>query len=270
MVAIISLLIVLTLSILITRIATVALMHTGLSREAARFQARSAFTGVGYTTRESENLVNHPVRRRIVLILMLLGNAGIITAISSLILSFIDQSQTSATWRVFLLVAGIVVLWRLASSLWVDRHLSRLISWAFRRYTSLHVQDLVSLLKLSGDYRITDLQVSPEDWLANRKLSEVRLRDEGVAVLGVTRENGKYIGTPNGSTKILPKDTLILYGRVSSLKNLDQRHAGSGGDREHDKARAEQQHVTRQEKEEDRAETHRKEAEDGKERGSPE
>jgi Trk-type K+ transport system membrane component len=87
MISIVTLLIVLTLSILITRIATVALTHTGLSRESAKFQARSAFTGVGFTTSESEKVVSHPVRRRILLTLMLLGNAGIVTAVSSLIVS---------------------------------------------------------------------------------------------------------------------------------------------------------------------------------------
>lgn len=52
MFAIASLLVVLVLSLLVTRIATVALTHTGLSREVARFQARSAFSGVGFTTSE--------------------------------------------------------------------------------------------------------------------------------------------------------------------------------------------------------------------------
>ena len=51
MVSILTLLLVMTLSILLTRVATVALTHTGLSRESAKFQARSAFTGVGFTTR---------------------------------------------------------------------------------------------------------------------------------------------------------------------------------------------------------------------------
>ena len=41
---------VLSLSLVITRITTIALIHTGLSHKAARFQARSAFTGTGYTT----------------------------------------------------------------------------------------------------------------------------------------------------------------------------------------------------------------------------
>lgn len=117
MVSIFSLLLILTLSILITRIATVALTHTGLCRKTARFQARSAFTGVGFTTTESEYVVNHPVRRRILLILMLLGNAGIVTAITSLILGFVpSEGSASVIPRILLLVAGVVALWSLATS----------------------------------------------------------------------------------------------------------------------------------------------------------
>src|SRR5699024_9833199 len=94
MIAAISLFIVVFLSVLITRIATIALTHTGLSRESARFQARSALTGSGFTTSESEKVVSHPVRRRIILLLMLIGNAGIVTAVSSLILTFVISDST--------------------------------------------------------------------------------------------------------------------------------------------------------------------------------
>ena len=45
MIAVVSLLFILSMSLLITRIATVALQLTGLSKESARFQARSAFSG---------------------------------------------------------------------------------------------------------------------------------------------------------------------------------------------------------------------------------
>lgn len=77
MVAAISLLVVVMVSILITRIATIMLTHTGLSQETARFQARSAISGTGFSTAEAERVVRHPMRRRIVMVLMLLGNAGI-------------------------------------------------------------------------------------------------------------------------------------------------------------------------------------------------
>ena len=67
MVAVVSLLLVLGTSVILIRVAAVALESTGLSRDAARFQARSAFTGVGFTTAEAENVVVHPIRRRIVM-----------------------------------------------------------------------------------------------------------------------------------------------------------------------------------------------------------
>jgi hypothetical protein len=251
MAAIISLLVVLTFSILITRIATVALVLTGLSREAARFQARSAFTGVGYTTGEAEDLVNHPVRRRIILILMLLGNVGIITAMSSLILGFIQSDSGGLTLRIVLLIAGLGALWILGTSQWVDRRLSRVISWALSRYTRLEAKDYASLLRLAGEYRVTDLHVEPDDWLADRTLAELKLRDEGIAVLGITRKNGNYLGTPAGSTKIRPHDSLLLYGRASALENLDERRAGVGGDIEHHEAREEQEQIASREEIED-------------------
>jgi hypothetical protein len=66
--ALISVFVAISLSLLVTRIATEALALTGLSRTSASFQARSAFTGSGFTTQESEAVVQHPVRRRIVVL----------------------------------------------------------------------------------------------------------------------------------------------------------------------------------------------------------
>lgn len=79
MTAIFSLLTVLNLSFLITRFGSAALALTGVSNELARLQAVSAFTGVGFTTSESERIVNHPARRKILIVLMILGNAGTIS-----------------------------------------------------------------------------------------------------------------------------------------------------------------------------------------------
>lgn len=62
-IGIVAFLTVLALSLTITRVATLVLAMTGLSWEAARFQARSAFTGTGFTTSEAESIVSHPVRR---------------------------------------------------------------------------------------------------------------------------------------------------------------------------------------------------------------
>ena len=249
MLSILTLLMVLTFSILVTRIASVALTHTGLSRESAKFQARSAFTGVGFTTSESEKVVNHPVRRRILLLLMLLGNAGIVTAVSTLIISFVNFEGTIALfWRIALLITGIVVLWSVAASRWVDQRLSKLINRMLKRYTRLNVKDFAGLLHLAGEYQVTEMQVREADWLAGRNLKEADLRREGVLVLGINKPDGSFAGAPEADTQIEAHDTLILYGRVDSLQNLDKRKRGFRGDIEHTRKVAEQREVAREEK----------------------
>ncbi|NEQ32767.1 MAG: hypothetical protein F6K04_17475 [Leptolyngbya sp. SIO4C5] len=137
MAAVISLLLVLSLSMLITRVATVALIHTGLSHGIARFQARSAFTNAGFTTQESEKMVNHPVRRRIIMVLMLMGNIGIATVISSLMLTFLNNGGT-INWgqRLLFLAIGLGLIWGLASSHWANQLIARLTYWILRKYTN--------------------------------------------------------------------------------------------------------------------------------------
>ncbi len=249
MFSIITLLIVLALSLLVTRIATAALTHTGLSRQAARFQARSAFTGVGFTTTESEKVVNHPVRRKILLLLMLMGNAGIVTAISTLIVSLIrvDPSSDKLWLKIAVLMTGLLVLWWVARSSWADYQLSRLISRLLKRLTDLKVQDYAGMLHLAGEYQIIEMQVAPDDWLAGQPLKKLGLRKEGIVVLGVNRKSGKYIGAPFGGTEIQPYDTLILYGRSPALKKLDERKKGTLGDVDHVEGVDEQRRVIREE-----------------------
>lgn len=212
------------------RVATVALTLTGLSQQLARFQARSAFTGAGFTTTESEKVVKHPVRRRIIMLLMLLGNAGIVTAISSLMLSVMGESQSSSLWsRCSLLFAGLGMLWWVATSKWVDQKLSLLIGWGLRRFTNVDARDYAGLLHLTGDYVVAEMMVSDEDWLCDKQLKELGLNDEGVLVLGVEHLDGQYSGAPRGSSELSSGDTLLLYGRRAVIEQLDERERDSKG-----------------------------------------
>lgn len=236
MIAIATLLIVVTVSLVITRVATVVLVATGLSREEARFQARSALTGTGFTTAEAESVVRHPGRRRVVMTLMLLGNAGLVAAASTLILGFKGGSAGQLSLRVLELVAGMLLLVFVSRSRWVDRVLTETIAHVVNRHTALARRDLSGLLQLSGDFSVGELAVMSGDWLAGRRLADLGLRDEGIAVLGITRPNGRYIGAPSGATEVLPGDVLVVYGRDDSLAELDERQHGPSGDRRHHEA----------------------------------
>lgn len=250
----VSLVLVVTLSILITRVAAIALIHTGVTRELARFQARSAFTGAGFTTEESERMVNHPVRRRIIMWLMFLGNAGIVTGITSLMLTFVDQGDGIPNWvKLAGLIAALGVLWLLASSDWVDRHLSSLVNRLLARYTELNVRDYAGMMNLTGDYTLVDLRVREEDWLNGQTLGECNLRAEGLLVLAIYRRDDTFIGTPQPDTEFHAGDRVVLYGRVDAIDRLDERRKGVSGEASHDAGVAEQDEVVEEEKREDPA-----------------
>jgi hypothetical protein len=235
MLAAASLLVVVLLALLVMRVATAVLTTTGLSREAARFQVRSALTGVGFTTSETESVVNHPVRRRVVMMLMLVGSAGVITAVTTLIISFARTDREGALLRILVLVGGLAVLLLLARSSAFDRPLQRLISRALARDTDLDVRDYAALLHISGEYSVAELLVEEGDWVAGRRLDEL----EGLRVLGIERREGGYLGAPAGSTIVEAGDTLVLYGRAEDVAELDERKAGPTGDEEHRRAVAE-------------------------------
>ncbi len=243
MASVLSLIVIITISMLMTRVATIALVHTGLSEPVARFQARSAFTGVGFSTRESERIVSHPVRRRIIMILMLLGNVGIISVLASLVLTFMDSRAGSFEWlyRTLTLVAGLVGLWYLSTSAWVNRWLSRRINYWLNRHTDIQVKDFSSILHLANGYQITEILIEEGHWMADKKLITLQLRQEGLNVLGIEKEDGHYVGLPHGETMVCVNDLLIVYGKDDALVHLQHRKKGLAGRREHRKAVAEQQ-----------------------------
>jgi len=236
------------MSMVVVRVGAAALVLTGLSHDAARFQALSAFTGTGFTTSESESVVSHPVRRRILTVLMVLGNAGIVSMLGTLILSFTTsgghrQSLNRLSW----IVAGLLILWLVSRSRWLDRQMGRLILRALRRWTKLEVRDFEDLLRLSHGYGIMEMFVKPSDWVAGKTLAELRLSHEGINVIALRRADGTYVGTPTGQTRIMAGDVLILYGRRERFAELDSRPSGGEGDARHASAVQDQRRIMRSE-----------------------
>ena len=81
----------------------------------AKFQALSAFTGSGFTTREAESVVNNPVRRNIVGWLMILGNAGVVTVIITATSSFVTSEGLEVPTNVVILAVGIAGIYLAAT-----------------------------------------------------------------------------------------------------------------------------------------------------------
>lgn len=228
------LLIVILLSILVTRVAAVAFTLTGMSPDVAQFQARAAFSSTGLGTAEAEQIVSHPARRRIYQTLMLLGNAGLVTSVASLSLSFTEVGGGNDSGvAILLLIVGLLVLVVVARNRRFAGLIGRVSERLLRKYTDLDVGDYAGLLHVGMNYGVNRVKVTDHHWMAGRALSSFRLTDEGVLVLGVERADGTYLGAPRGDTHVEAGDWVLVYGPGGSLAELHDRPAGKEGRQMH-------------------------------------
>jgi hypothetical protein len=234
MVPIISLLFVVGSSLIVTRVAAVALEQTGLSPDSARFQARSAFTGVGFTTGEAEHVVADPVRRRIVMWLMLVGNVGIVSGMAALLLSAVDlRTEQEAGVLLATLAAGLLLLCWIGSSRWMDDRMCSLIRWAITRWTTLDARDYTQLLHIGDEYSVSRHHIEEGDWIVGKTLGTAGLMGEGLLVLGIECPGGNFIGAPPADVEVRIGDLVVVYGLATRIAELDSRVKGDEGNRAH-------------------------------------
>ncbi|MBN2351671.1 MAG: TrkA C-terminal domain-containing protein [Spirochaetales bacterium] len=237
MIAVISFFSILIISVIIVRVASIMLKLTGLSADVAKFQARSAFTGTGFTTREAEGIINHPVRRRIIQTLMLIGNIGVVSFISSVIISVLTLQISESGWMVLIVIGvGLLLLLLFTRSRLIEILFTAVVTRLLRRWTHLYTNDYDSLLNLQAEFEVTKFKLPGKSWFTDRAIKELKLTDEGILILAVRRTDGYFIGTPQSTTVLYEGDEVIMYGRAPILRSIITRPAGEDGDRAHREA----------------------------------
>jgi hypothetical protein len=219
MLTIASLLLILCISLIITRMATVALVLTGMTRQAARFQARSAFSGAGFTTSESEQIVNHPLRRWIIRQLMLWGNIGIVSVLCSVTLSAVHSAQWDwVHWTT--LIGGVIAFYFTATNKAVEHLMARFFGFLLRPYIKWQPEDYTRLLHVDDHYGVQMIALGPDSPKIGTTLGELIAGEPNLRVLGVQHATGEYLGVPEKGRQIQPGDQLVVYGHVDQIEQF--------------------------------------------------
>lgn len=207
-------------SFIVIRIGAVALEMTGLDPSTASFQALSAFTGTGYTTREAELITRHPVRRRIAMALMLAGNAGAVTAIAGMVSTLgIAESPLLTFLKLLAVGLALYILYRVINVNAVRRWLNVEIRSGLERYARIEPVDFEELLSQQEGWGIFRVRVPETASCAGKSLAETRLRSHGITVVAIER-GGHLIPSPGGDHVILAGDDLIVYGRLDRIEQM--------------------------------------------------
>jgi len=214
------------ISIIVVRIGAIAFEMTGLDRDKATFQALSCFSGTGFTTRESELITGHYYRRRIATVLMVFGNAGLATVITTLVVSA-GGGVLPSLRNVGLIFLGVGVVVLMLRHPWISGRIRRAAESWLRRKTDLDAVDVVEILHQPEGYGIASLRVDAGSTLAHKGIAASGLRVRDVLVLSIER-SGVVIPLPTADRVILPGDSLICYGQIRTIRQLSRVKGASG------------------------------------------
>jgi len=205
---------------LLIEILSIVMKLTGLELSKARFQIISILTHTGFTTRESELIVQHPVRRKIASILMIVSYVAQITLITLLfnVLTNAPKNVLSISIAVACMILFVIAVTQ-----------SRYLSERFGRITEKLLKNKIKkmnsggrieqLLNLSPDFSIYELIVDTDSFICNKTLSEVHLKQHFIQVLKIDR-GSEVIDFPTAGTQVFAGDRMIVYGKVDALTKM--------------------------------------------------
>lgn len=182
--AALSIVILFTVTTTIVRIAGLVLEHSGIPRHVARLQAVSALTGAGFTTSESELLLQTPERRQVLVALMITGSIGLGSLIATVVVGAfgVSTSMTGLLGQLGAVVAALLYLRYVLLTSWADRLICSLASRWLSRVNAGKLPFLV-LHRLGEDAIIAEHRLircpplGPADWGAAAALIPVGLRN---------------------------------------------------------------------------------------------
>lgn len=215
----IPLIIVILVSYIIVKAGAFALMMTGLDEKKAQFQALSAFTTTGFTTRDAELVVKNEQRRKIIMVLMILGKIGLISVISTVILPFTQGGLSSVPIKLGILALSIFLLVRFLPH-------PKVVNWIRKRVVkSLSVrwgmekEAVEEILHITEDYGIAKVTVREDSPLIGIPISATDFTQKEILILSIERERSSIV-LPKAEDVIKKGDSLICYGRLKNIREI--------------------------------------------------
>lgn len=198
--------------LLILWLGSIALEATGMERSKARFQALSALSGTGFTTRESESIVDHPRRRRIVSWLIFLGSVGITTFILIMILYVRAGIMAPTLIHIGIILVSILIIILLIWTGMINKLTNVIIHWLHKATVSTTEEILHRL----GDYGIARFKIDEATGLT---IGNTKFKARNITILAIERGN-KVLSLPKDEEAVLAGDYLLCYGKVSEFNGL--------------------------------------------------
>ncbi|MBU1862326.1 MAG: hypothetical protein KKH94_01490 [Candidatus Omnitrophica bacterium] len=226
-------LIMIIISFIVVRIGAIAFELTGLEWSLSKFQALSCFTGTGFTTREAELIVGNPQRRRVASILMVLGNAGLVTLIATFansirpnigmpklripFLEFFIPSAILPIVNLLLIALALFIFYRIFTRTQIAQKITNGLRSKIIKKDLIKPVSFEELLVSTGGYGVSAIEIDKESSLIGKTIREAHVRQYDINILTVERK-GEVFPNPASDFTFALGDRLICFGKLENIR----------------------------------------------------
>lgn len=210
---------------------SVAFKLTGMATSKIRFQVASMFTGAGFTTNESELIVNDDRRRKIAIACIYTGHIfsvvimgliiNVFFSIGTVVGSGATTEHTFTEWYfiVFYVASALFLLMVLIKIPPINRRFQKLLETiAINSSKKSRNTNIITVLDLYGKHAIAEVVLNRiPDFAKEKSLIEMGLTKKFlINVLSIRR--GKRIMDVTKDTMFSKGDILVIYGLINDIK----------------------------------------------------
>lgn len=212
------------LYILIIDVFTILFRMTGMTEEKAKFQVISLLTNSGYTTKESELVVNKLGRRKLARTIMLFGyifSITIVTAFVNVVLN-LPRAIQEDFWTLTVILAVIFVVFMIAKRVpGVKQKFNDLIEKLGRKMMLRGSANIISVVDEYAKGVVAGISLGAvPDAAKGKTLGELNLAVAyGIRIIFVQRA-GKVLDYITRDTELKKGDKLVVFGKLQEIYTL--------------------------------------------------
>ncbi|MEW5551447.1 hypothetical protein ABGT24_09190 [Peribacillus frigoritolerans] len=200
--------------VLVIEISVTLMKLTGLKGTVARFQVISMLTGTGFTTDESKSIIDHPVRRKISMFLILFGAFSLAVIISSISTLLTDDLRLV---ELSIIIGILLVLTVLVKVPFLNNRLSNKMKSEMYNHYELWEHPIEEVLFLEDEDVVMEIDIYEDSEFIDVKAFDVISHGADINILFI--ESGEVkIRKELYEYKIKLGDNLFLYGNKKEIE----------------------------------------------------
>lgn len=215
------LIILLYVMLIFIEISIITLKITGMTREKASFQVISLLTSTGFTTKESELITQHPVRRKVAKRIMMFKYFCSIIGTATLFNVYVNALATKITLEqvlIWVLMLSLVIA--ILRNKWIIKKIDFFVEKQIIRQSDHNKRKYKAhdMLKAT-DFGIVDIVLDEGSYLVGKSLRDSQLKQQYIQILQIDKGDSQH-PFPKPEYIFELGDKLIVYGKFTSIKKL--------------------------------------------------